>query len=360
MTDGGRRADAAIITAATAYSGSGARKPFNRSKSYTALIPLELLDGILRCVQDEDRRRLHLAPLASRRSVPLDLTTCRLVSRRWNAIATPRLFARTVVSKGGGKTFENFVRFLLTSPAAAGQIRVLRLTVWTPSEVEAALSAKTLKAMLPYLPRLEELQLDGIRLVPALDRRRRKSSVHVLNLRKALRAYLQIIRLNSIKPFVHPGRVKLPSVRSVFMLRKLSLRKVRVNQDHLNELGSLMSIFSAIDVVTLEEVHVNDGFGPWMDDSYSMTIPRTNQLLFKELHIRETSADYILPLLEKTTSFRKFASLTMRLDLYHDAPRLAWLLSQPSNPGMNLTELTFDLNGIPWKRSSLSLHEHSE
>ncbi|KAI0696605.1 hypothetical protein BC835DRAFT_1341527 [Cytidiella melzeri] len=322
--------------------------------SFASRLPLELLDAILRCVQDEDKSRLQLAPLVNRRSLPLDLTTCRLVSRRWASIATPRLFVRMVVSKGGGKTFEGFLNFLITSPTAAFQIKSLKLTVWTPCEIEAALSAKTLKAMLPYLPRLDELQLEGIKLLPAPDIRRRKNSM------KAFRAYLVRLHSPSFSPFLR-HRV-LPTTRStIFTLRKLSLRKVRMRQDCIDQLITILSSFSSIDFLNFEEVYISDSFGSRAPagDFYPNTILRTNHLLFKELHIRETSIDHILPLLEKSASFRKFSSLKMKLDLYHDAPRLGWLLSQPTNPGVNLTELTFDLNGIAWKRSALSITEQS-
>ncbi|KAI0788974.1 hypothetical protein BC629DRAFT_1593465 [Irpex lacteus] len=426
--------------------------------SYLSQLPLELLDAILSFVHAEDHRRLSQTSLPTRRTIPLDLPTCRLVSKRWSSIATPRLFAHVIVRKGTrsgrprsasggggeartiakhGKTFDDFLAFLVASPGAAYHIKSLILTVWTPTDIETSLSAKTLKAILPYVPRLEELCLDSVKIVPTaleMDAARLKSKKKsVDNLRRALRTYFArqhtSTATNTRSPptpapyakspsspghqspfrllFLHvhrPRALRLPR-STIFTLRKLTLHKLRIRQDHLSHLASIFASFSAIDVLILDSVTVNDSPTPISrtpsssssptttntksDDLFDYvlaTTPRTTHLSIKELHTHETSTAALVPLLERTASFRRFSKLEAKIDLYHDAPRLSWLLAQRAGGGVNvmsgfqsigmgsvggggamggggawamknLTELTLDFNGIPWRRSALSALE---
>ena len=119
-------------------------------------LPEELLDQVIGSLCKNSRRTI---------------SACTLVSRRWLRIARPHLFATVIRPPSRAYSFSDFFDFLVFHPHIARLIENIDLSGTTRSADDPDfflkipyLDLQSFAALLPQLPRLQQLQVDCLRL----------------------------------------------------------------------------------------------------------------------------------------------------------------------------------------------------
>lgn len=329
-------------------------------------IPFELLDHIFAFVSEEDTLASQDLSHTTERTVLLDLPRCRLVCRSWDAFALRHVFSCMVVSPKGGKTFERCVDFLKASPNVASKVKALTLRACVPSAMEAILHAETLQNIVQNLPSLRALELHAIKLISwpdhirasfqDIDDQQRRSVFSRVYMPHSCSSLINMARLK-VQSFMKTNR-RLPepscpsttshALEGLVDLKVLSFRSFRVRELYMDQLISLTEIFHSIGVLNLHGVGVTGSHNSdslRTDDQYVRRGRRVNNLLVKELRVKDVASAYLTAFLEKAIAVEALQKLHLDLELSSDAPVLVRWLELAVAPGTHITSLHIELNG---------------
>lgn len=320
---------------------------------YAPALPPELLDEILDYLQQTNWRA---RTFSTSHGPSRHLLAFRLVCKQWNIVSLPRVFSHLVVRDAVNR-FEGFAIFLASPSISLPASHVQSLTMTSDiswSGGKPLLRSRVLREILSYLPYLEVLVLDSIRLGTS-----HSDSPPQPLFRYKARTLLRrcTLRLGRASPSVL-RRVTSGNDDSQcrFTLKRLTLKQFSLRDGRAEQLMSALSIFSAIG--RLEFMRIRDLRLPeTAERAWRAGIEKTKAapgpVVVQELIVDGTSNHLMVPTLKDTIDVQKIASMSVELPLVDNFFKMSAFLSSGSmttgRAGVAsnlLTDLTLDVSDV--------------